>query len=422
MGKKLTPAFVALVLLLSRGALADTFGSGSNTFDIEFVSVGNLGNPADTTGDPNPVGFVYYPYRIGKYEISEGIINKANALGALGITHDNRGPNKPASSISWWEAAKFVNWLNTSTGGMPAYKFDANGVFQLWQSGDPGYDPYNAYRNRLAHYVLPTVHEFYKAAFFDPVANTYYDYPTGTNSTPDGIDSMTDSQFDLVFAEGPFTGPRNVDDVGLLSPYGTAGQGGNVWEWLENARFGENDSADKLRGVRNGAYHNVVSYVSAAHYGWNEPWKEHVDVGLRVVFVVPEPTSLLMIATAALRFCFRRSPPSGNDHLLTLTNPARGVPQGPRLQYLDSEIALDVIECFANKYLSPVLSLHDGFLTLAPLEDELREAMIHFYMKRIGLRPQTPKRSYEVLQSAKNGKINRIFIFPMQKNNTSVAY
>jgi len=32
---------------------ADTFGSGENQFIIEFVPVGNPGNPADTTGQPN---------------------------------------------------------------------------------------------------------------------------------------------------------------------------------------------------------------------------------------------------------------------------------------------------------------------------------------------------------------------------------
>ena len=48
---------------------ADTFGSGANQFQIEFVTIGNPGNPADTTGDPNPAGSVPYEYRIGKYEI-----------------------------------------------------------------------------------------------------------------------------------------------------------------------------------------------------------------------------------------------------------------------------------------------------------------------------------------------------------------
>ena len=37
-------------------AQGDTFGSGANTFDIEFVSIGNPGNAADTTGSPNPAG------------------------------------------------------------------------------------------------------------------------------------------------------------------------------------------------------------------------------------------------------------------------------------------------------------------------------------------------------------------------------
>jgi hypothetical protein len=32
---------------------------------------GQLPNPADTTGSPNPAGSVPYSYRIGKHEISE---------------------------------------------------------------------------------------------------------------------------------------------------------------------------------------------------------------------------------------------------------------------------------------------------------------------------------------------------------------
>ena len=53
-----------------------------------------------------------YTYRIGKFEISEQMIDKANALGGLGITKDTRGPDFPATSVTWYEAARFVNWLN----------------------------------------------------------------------------------------------------------------------------------------------------------------------------------------------------------------------------------------------------------------------------------------------------------------------
>lgn len=45
-------------------AAADMFGSGANTFDIEFVRIGNPGNAGDTTGRPNSAGSVPYTYRM----------------------------------------------------------------------------------------------------------------------------------------------------------------------------------------------------------------------------------------------------------------------------------------------------------------------------------------------------------------------
>ncbi len=137
-----------LCIASANRAAADTFGSGANTFDIEFVSIGNPGNAADTTGAPNPAGSVPYTYRMGKFEISEQMIEKANTLGGLSITKTIRGPDKPATQVSWNEVARFVNWLNTSTGSMPAYKFviqpgevgyNANANIELWTISDAGY-------------------------------------------------------------------------------------------------------------------------------------------------------------------------------------------------------------------------------------------------------------------------------------------
>jgi hypothetical protein len=39
-----------------------TFGSGGNTFDMEFKTIGNPNNAADSTGAPNPAGAVGYTY------------------------------------------------------------------------------------------------------------------------------------------------------------------------------------------------------------------------------------------------------------------------------------------------------------------------------------------------------------------------
>src|SRR5262245_22495662 len=113
---KRTLAFSFLLIVgLSNCALADTFGSGDNTFNIDFVTIGSPGNAPDVSGIGAP-GAVSYEYRVGIYEISEQMIDKASAMGLIGITKDSRAPDSPATSVTWYESAKFVNWLNTSTG------------------------------------------------------------------------------------------------------------------------------------------------------------------------------------------------------------------------------------------------------------------------------------------------------------------
>jgi len=140
-----------------------TFGTSGNQFTMEFVAIGNPGNTADNTGAPNPAGSVGYTYDIGKFEVSRDMINKYNAsfgsANALVITMSDmtsfggNGANKPAVGVSWNEAARFVNWLNTSSGYNAAYKFTTTGAnddIALWNSGDPGYDAANPYRNNRA--------------------------------------------------------------------------------------------------------------------------------------------------------------------------------------------------------------------------------------------------------------------------------
>ncbi len=95
--------FLPLLLLLAAPAFADTFGSGANTFDINFATIGNAGNADDDTG----YGGVGYAYRMGVNEVSERMIDAYNALsGGPTITKDIRGLDRPATSVSWNEAAR----------------------------------------------------------------------------------------------------------------------------------------------------------------------------------------------------------------------------------------------------------------------------------------------------------------------------
>jgi hypothetical protein len=292
-------AFLSLALCCTSTAYADTFGGGINTFDIEFVTIGNPGNVADTDdGDLGQSGIQYfgsvaYDYRIGKFEISEDMINKANAETAstadpLNITHNNRGTNTPATRMSWSEAARFVNWLNTSTSSTPAYKFDGNGYFQLWQSGDAGYDPNNLFRNSLATYFLPSADEWYKAAYYDPNADVYYDYPTGSDTAPTAVASGTAA--DTAVYESCFQCTVDVTQAGGLSPYGTMGQGGNATEWEETEWDLVNDEASSKRATRGGNWSSSPAFLMSSVRGFIDNHVfESSGVGFRVASIFGLP-------------------------------------------------------------------------------------------------------------------------------------
>jgi formylglycine-generating enzyme required for sulfatase activity len=289
---------------------ADWFGSGENAFEIPFVTIGEPGNPADfpqppPLSAPNPTGVVNYEYRIGKYEVPEEAVRKANAASALagvplGITLDSRGPQKPATSLSWFEAARFVNWLNTDKGAPAAYKFDTAGNFQLWTSADPGFNPSNPFRNQLAQYFLPSADEWYKAAFYDPQFDLYWDYPNGSNDPPTPVAIGTEPGT-AVYNQA---GPADVQFAGGASPLGVVGMAGNVNEWEETAQGLVNSSPTNRRGLRNGAWIFTTTPLEFAAAFRNSTFvdAQSSTLGLRIASV-PEPTSfvLVLLACAAHR-------------------------------------------------------------------------------------------------------------------------
>ena len=262
------------------------FGSGANAFSMEFVTIGNPNNAADTTG----YGSVAYAYNLGKYEVSRGQIDKANAAGSLLITYGSASStvDKPATGISWYEAARYVNWLNTSTGGTAAYKFSGS-TFQLWSSTDAGYNANNLFRNSLAKYWLPSSNEWYKGAYGSP-NGTWYNYPTGSDSAPREVASGTAANT-AVYGQN---GPADIYSAGGLSPYGTMAQGGNVWEWNETAYDGTNNTAGENRELRGGAWNVISVGLDASNRSNYSPTLEVNQIGFRVASI-PEPSTGLLV-------------------------------------------------------------------------------------------------------------------------------
>lgn len=292
-----------------------SFGTGTNQFSMEFVTIGNPGNAPDTSGNPNPAGSVSYTYGIAKYETQADFIAKYNAefgnANNLVITYGNIG-KKPANYISWNKAARFVNWLNTSSGGFAAYKYTTGGVqdnIALWTTEDSlDYDPLNPFRSKRARYVLPSTDEWYKAAYYDPNkpgGAGYWDYPTGSDTAPTPVGSGTapgTAVYNLN-VEYDNNSAADADLAGGLSPYGVMGLGGNLWEWQEGGGTLINTAVAGHRVQRGGWYNdtNAYSMLSTTFENNKPPTYEIWMTGFRVVSLstsqppaVPEPSMMLI--------------------------------------------------------------------------------------------------------------------------------
>jgi len=285
----------AAFTLISNPAQADTFGTSGNEFAIDFVNIGHAGNAADTT----TYGAVPYDYRVGKYEISQDAITKATASGMADVTAGAWTGNQPAANISWYEAAAFVNWLNTSTGKTAAYDLAWNGSawsMNLWSSelawtaGGT-----NLYRNKNAFYFLPSENEWYKAAYYNPAGSNYFLYPSASSSVPTAVASGTNPGSAVY--NGVAAVPAIVDSAGGLSPYGTMGQGGNVWEWNESAFDGSNSSSSEGRAVRGGLWLGPDFLLRSSLQFDYDPSLVLDNLGFRVASV-PEPSTAVLVLMA----------------------------------------------------------------------------------------------------------------------------
>lgn len=300
-----------------------TFGKGDSAFEMEFVPIGNVGNIEDTDGVPNPVGSVSYEYQIGKYEVTRGMIESYNTaygedngqtitLADMTSLDSGNGSNQPAVGISWNEAARFVNWLNTSQNYLAAYKFTTSGVndhISLWEPGDVGYDASNPYRNSGAKFTLPTVDEWYKAAYFDPVGRKWQPYASLNGQLPLAVPGGTASNT-AVYQQAAEAGPSDVAQAGGPNAYGVVGMSGNVWEWEESSFDLTNSKNDLNRGIRGGYWNfTPVSLSSSWRTDRYPTFKSNPGIGFRVVNLqasVPEPASLSIFAMTALVCLLRR--------------------------------------------------------------------------------------------------------------------
>ena len=295
-------ALVAVVSILP--LQADTFGTGANQFTLDFTPIGNPSNAADPlTG----YGAVNYNYSMGTYDISVNQLNAATANGVAGLGNGYYTGDQPASDISWYQAAAFINWLNTSKGYSPAYDLTYSGgsySMSLWQSGQSGYDPSNPFRNSQAVFVLPSVNEYYKAAFGLSDGSGYTLYADGSNTVPTAVASGTNAGT-AIYNQGGNAQPTSVTQAGGLSSYGTMGQDGNIFLMTETSTNGVNTNAADPRIVRGAFWNSPSSVLSSTYSGYySDVTDTNIDtLGFSVAKIttnVPEPSTWALLALGVL--------------------------------------------------------------------------------------------------------------------------
>jgi formylglycine-generating enzyme required for sulfatase activity len=275
--------------LMTGAAFAETFGSGSNQFNIDFVIITGDASSANGTDIGSEKTFTDpgYDYRIGKYEITNDQWDKFKAEygpvdGSPFYAYDSSsslpGPNLPTNKISWYEAAQFVNWLNTSKGYQAAYKFTGTQgtgdyTFTTWSELE-AWQGVNLYRHKNAQYFLPSEDEWVKAAYWN--GSTLQRYATKDASVAQaGVDSNYENDIYQPWDVG--SGSEELN--------GTFDMMGNICEWAENPYRDETFGFDSERVYRGGFSDGSIIYLLSPVRLMGAPGGEWDYSGFRVASV-----------------------------------------------------------------------------------------------------------------------------------------
>jgi len=312
---------------------------------IDMVTVGNAGNGNDpATGGRH--GGVAYNYQIAKYDVTIGQYtdflnavaatdtyslyntNMATDLNIAGISrsgasgsytysvinHDGDSSNRPITYVSWFDSARFANWMaNGQPTGAQSSTTTENGAYNLnGATGGtaPAMNATNPNTGLTPTYRIPTENEWYKAAYYSPVKGGvgspgYYAYATQSDTAPGNTIGGGANQANWYTGAGysvtqssSFGSSNYLTDVGAFtnsaSYYGTFDQSGNVYQWNDL-----DGTAGSSRGVRGGYWDMAnAAWLSSAVGFWETPSFESPirSIGFRLAspVAVPEPSTYAM--------------------------------------------------------------------------------------------------------------------------------
>jgi formylglycine-generating enzyme required for sulfatase activity len=327
------PSFKTLSLWLAALACLP-FGSIASAEAIQWVTVGDPNNAADTTNR----GAVSDSFQIMKYEFTnQQYTNFLNSVDAGGINpnsvynvdmgNDIRGGisftsgaasgskyavksnmgDKPVNYVSWFDAARVANWYRN---GATSLSNTEDGAYTLVNGQTTGTAPA---RNNGATFYIPTEDQWYKAAYYKGGSTSagYWDYATRSDTAPTAVTADTTgigSASTGTIGSGTGNFANYLDDAnwndrggnvttvgtnGVSSAYGAFDMNGNITEWNDLTGL----VAGSIRGVRGGYWGSFNEVSLQSTFNQEIATSDESDVyGFRLAspVAVPEPSTYAM--------------------------------------------------------------------------------------------------------------------------------
>ncbi|MEY3205313.1 MAG: hypothetical protein RLZZ21_1644 [Planctomycetota bacterium] len=270
------------------GAVSTTFRmANTETTNSQYVA---FLNAVATASDP----FSLYDARMNS-SINGGIVRSGSA-GAFTYALKTDVPNRgtmPVNFVNWFDAARYVNWLQTGNTEAGAYTLSGQTT-----------GPIPA-RNANAAYWLPSQNEWFKAAFYKGSNSTYNNWGTGSNTKPTATTANTNpsANFNQTVNAGSTSvvGLNSVTNYSAsLSAYGLYNMMGSVWEMVDNGSTAGTSAFNTFGGSWRTTEANMDLYASnlaTPYYVGFTTSTASDSVGFRVAAAVPEPGTIALAAT-----------------------------------------------------------------------------------------------------------------------------
>ena len=322
-----------VVLSLGMAALLGLLAVPARAVTIDWVTVGDPGNPNDTinTGTTPNYGAVADSFQIMKFEFTNqqytdflnsvdpngtnpnsvysesgqggttrgGITNTGTTNGSRYAVKPDMG-DKPVNYVNWFDAARVSNWLMNGATGTSSMETGAYTLNNATSGNAPAVNP-------GATFYIPTENQWYKAAYYKGGSTNagYWTYATQSDTVPtavtagltgSGSSGSTGNYANYGRAAGWNGQNGNVTTVGTnggASAYGAFDMSGNVNEWNDLDGLASSGSS---RGLRAGSWFDAASTLSSPIRSSINPSSEFVYYGLRLAspVPVPEPSTWVM--------------------------------------------------------------------------------------------------------------------------------